>query len=248
MIYDFLAVPRNQGDYTIPPIKLVYYDIESNKYRMISTSALSIHVIKGKKADGSFSDFSENKDQDIHNIKEGTFTVKKTSLLFFESISYWILLIGLVLIFVSLFIIFRKRANLNSDYIKVKGKKANRVATKRLQKAYKLMQQGKTDEFYDEVLKALWGYVGDKLNMPVEKLSEENISQELSSYNIADNIILKFTDALSECEFERFAPGDPAGNMNKTFETAMTAIIEIERVMKNKKHIHTKTMLILLVA
>ncbi len=240
MIYDFLAVPRNQGDYTIPPIKLVYYDIESNQYRTIATSALSLHVAKGEKGSGIVTDFSNQDDQDIHNIKEGAFTVKKTSSLFFENVSYWVCLTGLILIFVALLIVFRKRAISNADIVRIKGKKANRIATKKLRKANKLMLQGKSDEFYDEVLKALWGYVGDKLNIPVERLSSENISQELASRNVDDSTIQKFTEALSECEFERFAPGDQVGNMNRTFESAMTAIIEIESVMNKKKHFHLK--------
>ena len=246
MVYDFLAVPRNQGNYTIPPIKLVYYDVESNQYRTVATSELKLQVTKGDQAHGSLASFSEEKDLDIHNIKEGSFTLKQSSPFFFESKFYWVCLIGTLLIFFLLLIVFRKRAISNSDIVKVKGKKANRIATKRLRKANQLMLHGKSDEFYDEVLKALWGYVGDKLNMPVEKLTEENISQELSSHNITNDIIKKFTNALSECEFERYAPGDPAGNMNKTFESAMTAIIEIERVIKNNKRIHTRSFMLLI--
>lgn len=246
LTYDFLVVPRNPGKYTIPPIKFVYYDVENNKYCIVSTLALNILVTKGNKDKGSYSDFAENKDYDIHNIKEGKFTIKDTSSLFFESFSYWVCLIISLLIFAILTIAFRKRAIANSDIVRTRGQKANRIATKRLQKANKLMLQGKTEEFYDEVLKALWGYVSDKLNMPIEKLSEENIYQELSSNDISEAIIMKFTNALSECEFERYAPGDPSGNMNKTIESAMSAIIEIERVIKNKKHTSSRTITILL--
>ena len=90
-------------------------------------------------------------------------------------------------------------------------------------------------EFYDEVLRALWGYVGYKLNMPVEKLSRENIKGELGSHGVPDECIDKFIAALDECEFERYAPGDSSGNMEKTFQYAMTAIMEIEDVMNKKK-------------
>ena len=118
----------------------------------------------------------------------------------------------------------------------MKGKKANKIATKRLRQANKLMLAGKSNEFYDEVLRALWGYVGDKLNMPAEKLSRENISEKLQSHNVDDNTISKFVSAIDDCEMMRFAPGDPEGNMNKTFESAMTAIMEIENVMKKKSN------------
>ena len=97
------------------------------------------------------------------------------------------------------------------------------------------------------MLRALWGYVGDKLNIPVEQLSRDNISQQLSGRNVDEGTIAQFIGALDECEFERYAPGDAKGNMNKTFDAAMTAIIKIEDVMK-KKHTKTaKTVAVLLV-
>ena len=93
------------------------------------------------------------------------------------------------------------------------------------------MLGGKQEEFYDEVLRALWGYVSYKLNMPVEKLSRENIQAMLEKHCVEERTIEKFTTALDECEFERYAPGDPAGNMSRTFESAMTAIMDIENAI-----------------
>jgi tetratricopeptide (TPR) repeat protein len=109
------------------------------------------------------------------------------------------------------------------------------VATKRLKKASKLMAENKSGEFYDEVLRALWGYVGDKLNMPVEQLSHDNISQRLAERNVGEETVAQFMGALDECEFERYAPGDPKGNMNKVYEKAMTAIEQIEGTMKKRR-------------
>lgn len=99
----------------------------------------------------------------------------------------------------------------------------------------------KQGEFYDEVLRALWGYVSYKLNMPVEQLSRENIQDKLLAHSVDADTIEKFTQALDECEFERYAPGDPAGNMNKTFESAMTAIMEIENAIKAARKQGKKT-------
>ena len=93
------------------------------------------------------------------------------------------------------------------------------------------MLGGKQEEFYDEVLRALWGYVSYKLNMPAEKLSRENIQAMLEKHCVEERTIEKFTTALDECEFERYAPGDPAGNMNRTFDSAMTAIMNIENAI-----------------
>ena len=108
------------------------------------------------------------------------------------------------------------------------------MATKRLKTAYKLLTAGKQNEFYDEVLRALWGYVGDKLNMPVEQLSRENISEQLAAHNINAEIIEKFISALDECEYERYAPGSAEGNMTKTYDSAMIAITEIDGVLRDK--------------
>ena len=101
------------------------------------------------------------------------------------------------------------------------------------------MLQGKQGEFYDEVMRALWGYMSYKLNMPAEKLNRDNIRETLGRHFVDDATIEKFTTALDECEFERYAPGDAAGNMNRTFESAMTAIMDIENAInearKNQK-------------
>jgi tetratricopeptide (TPR) repeat protein len=97
------------------------------------------------------------------------------------------------------------------------------------------MQQQKQSAFYDEVLRALWGYVGDKLNIPVTELSHDNIADRLAAQQVEQETIDKFIQALDECEYERYAPGDPAGNMNKTFDYAMTAITRIEDSMKAAK-------------
>lgn len=236
MIYDILAVPRNQGHYTIPPVELTYYDTSLNQYKTIKTQSFEIEVAKGDGSRSSVVDYSKDQPKDIKDIKKGEAELHSVDNFFFGSVGYLMSLLIPFVAFVALLVIFRKRAIDNADLVKMKGKKANKIATKRLRQANKLMLAGKTNEFYDEVLRALWGYVGDKLNMPAEKLSRENISEKLQSHNVDDNTISKFLSAIDDCEMMRFAPGDPEGNMNKTFESAMTAIMEIENVMKKKSN------------
>ncbi len=236
MIYDILAVPRNQGHYTIPPIELTYYDTSLNQYKTIKTQSFEIEVAKGDGSRSSVVDYSKDQPKDIKDIKKGDAELHSVDNFFFGSVGYLMSLLIPFVAFVALLVIFRKRAIDNADLVKMKGKKANKIATKRLRQANKLMLAGKSNEFYDEVLRALWGYVGDKLNMPAEKLSRENISEKLQSHNVDDNTISKFVSAIDDCEMMRFAPGDPEGNMNKTFESAMTAIMEIENVMKKKSN------------
>ena len=236
MIYDILAVPRNQGHYTIPPVELTYYDTSLNQYKTIKTQSFEIEVAKGDGSRSSVVDYSKDQPKDIKDIKKGDAELHSVDNFFFGSVGYLMSLLIPFVAFVALLVIFRKRAIDNADLVKMKGKKANKIATKRLRQANKLMLAGKSNEFYDEVLRALWGYVGDKLNMPAEKLSRENISEKLQSHNVDDNTISKFLSAIDDCEMMRFAPGDPEGNMNKTFESAMTAIMEIENVMKKKSN------------
>lgn len=236
MIYDILAVPRNQGHYTIPPVELTYYDTSLNQYKTIKTQSFDIEVAKGDGSRSSVVDYSKDQPKDIKDIKKGDAELHSVDNFFFGSVGYLMSLLIPFAAFVVLLVIFRKRAIDNADLVKMKGKKANKIATKRLRQANKLMLAGKSNEFYDEVLRALWGYVGDKLNMPAEKLSRENISEKLQSHNVDDNTISKFVSAIDDCEMMRFAPGDPEGNMNKTFESAMTAIMEIENVMKKKSN------------
>lgn len=235
MIYDFLAVPRNQGKYTIPPIELVYYDTSANAYRTAKTQAFNLNVEKGDGKSNTVADYGEEKEKDIRPIKTGKESGRGVSEEFFGSKAYWISLLLPLIAFAILLIVFRKRAIDNADLVKMRGKKANKVATKRLRKAGTLMREGKQGEFYDEVLRALWGYVGDKMNIPVEQLSRENIEEKLQEHAVGNATISQFIGALDECEFERYAPGDSAGNMNRTYDAAMTAIEHIEATMKKRK-------------
>ena len=239
MIYDILVVPRHQGKYEIPPVEFTYFDTSENAYKTIKSESFTLDVAKGSGA-GTVNDFSGQTDlqeltKDIRYIKTGETRQHSLDDFFFGSTGYWISLSVLALLFISLFIIFRQRAIDNANVTKMRGKKANKVAAKRLKKAARLMADNKPGEFYDEVLRALWGYVGDKLNIPVEQLSHDNISQRLSERSVGEDTVSQFMGALDECEFERYAPGDPKGNMNKVYDKAISAIEKIEATMKKVK-------------
>lgn len=249
IIYDFLAVPRHQGTFEIPAVEYTYFDTRSNQYKTVRTEPFTLHVAKGE--GGTVTAYSGQEDikqlnSDIHYIKTGDTRQHAVDDFFFGSTRYWVALCVLFLGFVSLFVIFRQRAIDNADIVKQRAGKANKVATKRLKKAAKLMAAGKQGDFYDEVLRALWGYVGDKLNMPVEQLSRENISQQLTAHNVSDDTIRQFIGALDECEYARYAPGDAQGNMNKVYDMAMTAITQIATTMKKKRPAPSAVVLLIL--
>lgn len=239
VVYDMLVVPRHQGRYEIPPVEFVYFDTATRSYKTIRSESFTLDVGKGNDT-GAGSDISGQEDlqelnKDIRYIKTGDISQQGIDSFFFGSLGYVVSMTLLVLVFISLFVIFRQRAIDNANVSKMRGKKANKVAAKRLKKAARLMADNKPGEFYDEVLRTLWGYVGDKLNIPVEQLSHDNISLRLSERHVDESIIGLFLGALDECEFERYAPGDPKGNMSIVYDKAMTAIEKIEGVMK-KKH------------
>lgn len=247
MVYDFLAVPRNQGTYEIPAIEFVYYDVSTNSYKTIKTQSFKLEVAKGDGNSGTPADYSSLKNQDIHPIKEGEVKIQNINDIFYGSSTYWVLLTVLFVLFVGILVIFRKRAINNSNITDLRKKKANRIATKRLKYASQLMLANEHDKFYDEVLRTLWGYVGAKLNIPVEQLSKDNISEKLMSKNIDDDTITMFIHAIDECEYNRYAPGDIKGNMNQTFEAAMSAIIKIENTLReSKKHGGKRFMMLLM--
>ena len=249
MVYDLLIVPRHQGKYEIPPVEFTYFDTAENAYKTVKSESFTLDVAKGSGA-GAVNDFSgqdlQELNKDIRYIKTGSTNQHSLNDFFFGSSAYWISLCLLAVVFVSLFVIFRQRAIDNANVTKARGKKANKVATKRLKKASRLMADNKPGEFYDEVLRALWGYVGDKMNIPVEQLSHDNISMRLAERNVDETVISQFIGALDECEFERYAPGDPKGNMNKVYEKAMTAIEKIEGSMKKRRPAAKATVLLLL--
>ena len=245
MIYDFLAVPRNPGNYKIPAVEFTYFDTTSKSYKTIKTQPFDITVEKGDGTSDS-EDFIELKNQDIRQIKAGEAKVAAPDAFFFGSLKY-LLVIGIILLlFLALLLMFRKRAIDNANVVMMKGKKANKVATNRLQVAKSLMLGNRPSEFYDEVLRALWGYVGDKFNLPVEHLSRDNINELLSQKGVEESTIKQFVGAIDECEYERYAPGDAKGNMNKTFESAMTAIMNIEETVKKSKKSGSATLILIL--
>ena len=228
MIYDILIVPRNMGRYVIPALKFVYFDTKSNTYQTLTTKEIPLTVEKGTGTSTAITDYSQKADNDIHDIKKSVIQAENVSDTLFGSNLYLFLNAIVLISFMSLVIIFRKRALALSDVTAVRGRKANRVAVRRLKKAARLMAQGKDGEFYDEVLQALWGYVSDKLTMPVEQLSRDNVADKFHQRGAAESVTVQFIEAIDECEYERFAPGDTTGNMQKTYEKATHTITTIE--------------------
>lgn len=235
MIYDYLAVPRNQGSYTIPPIELVYFDLNTKKYQTIKTQPITINVEKGSGTTNQVETFEDANQKDILTIKKGEATYLQKDSIFFGSVPYGILLVFLIILFVLLYITMRKRTKLQNNIWLEKGAKANKQALKRLAKAEQLLKVGDQNSFYEEVLKALWGYIGDKLSMPQSNLSKDSVQQQLSQKGIDRDIVDTFISAIDECEMRRYAPIESDDDRQQTFNNAKTAIMRIEESLKNTK-------------
>ena len=237
-VIEYLAIPRHAGTYTIPPIEFSYFDLKSQSYKTLKTDAYTLKVAKGEgNSDQVVANFTSKEDlkvlgQDIRYIKTGDTHLTKKDDYFFGSTSYYLWYIVPLALFIALMIINRKQAMENANVAKVRTKKANKVATKRMKNAGKLLAEKKSEAFYDEVLKALWGYISDKLSMPVSQLSKDNIEEELQKHQVADELIKEFINNLNECEFARYAPGNQDEKMDKIYSSAIDVISKMENSIK----------------
>lgn len=231
--YDFLMVPRHPGDFTIPPVTFTYFDTSKREYVTLKSDSFALQVAPGKGGKSYTPSASSQEDlrllaNDIRYIRTGRVSSFGYQSDFFASPLYWSLLLLQLVVFVTLVLVFRKRAMQLADVEGRKGKRAGKVASRKLRKAYKLCVGGQREAFYDEVTAALWSYVGDKLHLSADSLTRSVVEQRFIEQGISEDTIRMFIEALDECEFQRYAPGDEAGNMNKTYDSAMKAIMEIE--------------------
>ena len=238
-VIEYLAIPRHAGTYKIPGVSFSYFDIRSKSYKTLNTEDYVINVEKGAgNADQVIADFTNKEDlkvlgQDIRYIKQNEVTFQPKGSFFYGSMSYWLFYIIPALAFILFFIIYRKQAAENANVAKMRTKKANKVAIKRMKLAGKLLSENKKDAFYDEVLKALWGYISDKLNIPVSRLSKDNIEEKLRNHGVSEELIKEFLNALNDCEFARFAPGDENQAMDKVYSSSIEVISKMENSIKH---------------
>lgn len=226
VIYDYIIVPRHGGKYSIPPVEFSYFDPDRNAYQTLKTDSFAIAVAKAK---GGSDNIREQEDlmvlnNDIRFIKLNNMKLKKSDSSFFGSPLYWGIYAGLSALFLIFLAIFNRQARENANIARQRGKKAGKAATKRLRNASKLLKEHQSGPFYDEIMRALLGYVADKLNLPTSDLTKENVSEKLVNRGVNEDLMKSFLDVLEECEFARFAPGDPNETMDKIYSEATDVI------------------------
>lgn len=238
-VIEYLAIPRHAGMYKIPGVSFSYFDIKSKSYKTLKTEDYEIKVEKGAgNADQVIANFTNKQDlkvlgEDIRYIKMNDVELKSKGDMLLGSWVFWLCYIIPAIIFIVFFIVYRKQAAENANVAKMRTKKANKVATKRMKLAGKLLADNKKDTFYDEVLKALWGYISDKLNIPVSRLSKDNIEEKLRNHGVDEGLIKEFINTLNECEFARFAPGDENKAMDKVYSASVDVMSKMENSIKH---------------
>lgn len=238
LVIEYLAIPRSAGNFTIPAVEFSYFDTKTSSYKTLRTESYQLEVEKGDgDASQVIANFNNKEDvkllnEDIRFIKQNDVRLLGRGDYFFGSASYMICYLVALILFLLFFFIYRKQIAENKNVALSKTRKANKVAVKRLKAAGKLLSENKKDAFYDEVLKALWGYISDKLSIPVSELSKDNIHERLQERGVAEELINEFKNTLNDCEFARFAPGDDASNMDKIYEASVDVISKMENTIK----------------
>ncbi|MGN1212270.1 MAG: BatD family protein [Candidatus Cryptobacteroides sp.] len=244
--FEYPFIPRSHGDFTIEPVQYSYYDINSGKYVTLQTKPVELHIAKSKDTAATVSSGvpsqqfgrtgvkSLNEDIRFIRTKVPVFSPKGKFLVL--SPAFWIILALIVIVAVILWVSLRKLAVRRADVVGTRNRKANKMARKRLQTAGNFLKQNLYSAFYEELHKAVLGYVSDKMNISVADLSKETVSRQLTTYGVEDSVVARFVALLDACEFARYSPDAGHEAMQGHYEEALNVISTIDSQMKNVKH------------
>lgn len=235
MSYEYLAVPRHQGSFDVPAVEFTYFDPAAKSYKTLTSEAYKMEVLKGDGAVATHAVAQEDIEMlglDIRYIKTGDSHVISADKMFFGSRNYALAYAVPLVLFILAFIVFRRRAAANADIARQRTRKASKAASRRLKQARKMMKAKNDNAFYEETMKALWGYMADKLSLPVSELNKENVRARLEQRGAAPELTEAFLHAIDECEFARFAPGDAADTMGRLYKEAEAVIDKMESQLR----------------
>ena len=236
--FEYLIIPRNPGNFKIPPVKFSYYSLKKKKYVTLQSPEYDITVAKG---DGTSSGVTysniNQKDinyigTDIRHIKISETHLKPIGVFFFNSTAFYIWLIAPVVLFILFVVFWKKEFEKRSNIALMRNRKATKVAHSRLKKAHTFMKEQKKDEFFVEISQALWGYLSDKFSIPLSNLSMDTVHDTLINKGVKEESVKIFIDTLNNCEFARFAPADSSGTMENIYNEAVNAISLLESELK----------------
>lgn len=223
--FDYSFMPLEEGTFKIPEVTLVYFNPSTGQYEKSVARGYTIKVGKGEASAKSQTRLGLRFNPKLMPVLADLSHSHKP---YVNTFLYWLWYILPTLFFIVVIIAYRKRLKDLSDITSLKSKKANKMARKRLKAAAACMASGDYNKFYDEILKALWGYLGDKLKMPTSELTRDNIAEKLGVVAADSKSILEVIDLLDECEFARFSPVNQAKNMSVVYEKATSTIEHLE--------------------
>lgn len=237
--FDYLIIPRHEGDYKIDQINFSYFDPEMKEYVTLPSPEFNIHVDKGAGSDESASVFNPRSKEDvkvlgsdIRYIKTNDVQLQPKDDYFFGSPLFYLGLISPFFAFIGFIVIRKKNTELNKDAAAVKSRKATKMAKKRLSLAEQYLKSNNKEQFYVEIFKALYGYISDKLNILAADLNKEHISDKLKAKSVNEATIQQLITTLDNCEYARYAPSAASGDLNGIYQNTVELITKIENEIK----------------
>ena len=227
---EYLLVPRRDGDFEIPQISLTYFSLSQGKYVTKTQGPFTIHVKKGANDNQQTTTIQVGHGEAVRYIKDlrslhvGNSTLREKDDFFLFSSLFWLVTLMPLALLIVLFVVYRKRLRDSANILAVRQRHAGKVARKRLKKAASFMKRGEREQFFDEVMRALWGYLSDKLSLPLASLTKDNAREEMTKHGIAESDIDEFIKLLDACEFARYAPAEISDKMEDIYERAVAAM------------------------
>jgi hypothetical protein len=231
VVIDYTFIPQYAGEFEIPASEFSYFDPELGRYETLTVPARHLSVAKGE---GQPSNHYRMKNMDIRPIKSGDLGLKKSHGYIVSGWAYWLWFLLPLLALVALLLYYRKQLKERADVRRMRSKRASKVAQRRLKAARGFASRGDRNGFYAEMLNALWGYMSDKLSIPVSELSKDNINTELEQYGIDEQLRQESIALIDKCEFAQYAPELASGDMNAVLDEAAGIIDRLESVKRKK--------------
>jgi len=234
---EYIIIPRVSGDFTLNDIEFSYFNTSSKKYETLKSDIHTIQVQKGSGSNNSVVYTPGQADikylgSDIRHINTSNNKLNITGFVFFASNGYFAIIILMTIIFIAVLIINKKINKFNSDKVLVKNRKATKIAKKRFKNAHNHLVTNNQNRFYEEFSQAVWGYISDKLNIPLSQLSMDSVREIMTNRNVPEDIVNEFVDLLNTCEFARFAPGDANKKMDDLYQKGIELITKAEKLLK----------------
>lgn len=242
--FAYTVIPQYVGNFELPSSKFVYFNPSTAKYETIDIPAMPLHVAKGQGQPSSHYKKRQQAMTDVHALKHGDLNLEKTHTYLVDNMGYWLAYLLPLLALVGVIIYNRKRLKEMADVKRMRTKRAGKVAQKRLKRAKAFASAGKRNEFYGEVLTAMWGYMSDKLGIPVSDLSKDNIATELERYGVDESLRSETLDLLEQCEFAQYAPELAGDDMMPLYDKAAQVMEKLESVKPQEKARNMKTLVI----